>query len=52
MIPAWLMVVLIGIGELLAGVILFLVLHKFILTKSVEPLNTYQRAPLEDISHN
>lgn len=49
MIPAWLIIVLTALGEILFGVVLFFVLRKFVLTKDVEqPTNSYQPALLEE----
>lgn len=48
-IPAWLIVVLIGLAEIVFGVALFFALSRMILTKSHDDLmNTYQPALLED----
>lgn len=52
LIPAWSIVVLIALGQILIGLIMFLVLRRFVLTKSEETMSTYQPAPLEDISNN
>lgn len=49
-LPAWVIIVLIALAEILIGVIIFLVLHRLVLRKSSETMNTYQPAPLEDIS--
>lgn len=51
-LPAWVVIVLVALGEILFGVILFFVLRKFILVKTEETMNTYQPAPIEDISNN
>lgn len=52
MMPVWVLIVLIALGEIVIGVILYFALRQMVLTKSAEPMNTYQPAPLEDISNN
>lgn len=48
-IPAWLMIVFVALGEIIFGVVLFFVLRKFVLTKDIEaPANSYQPALLEE----
>ncbi|XP_055310222.1 uncharacterized protein LOC129573571 [Sitodiplosis mosellana] len=51
-LPWWLNIVLIALAQILVGVVLFFVLRRLVLTKSEETMNTYQPAPLEDISNN
>lgn len=50
--PVWVLIVLIALAEIFVGVVFYFVLRQMILTKSYEPVNTYQAAPLEDISNN
>lgn len=51
-VPAWVVIIFVALGEMTLGVVLFLVLRRVVLTKSEETANTYQPAPLEDISNN
>lgn len=51
-VPAWVVIVLVALGEMVLGVVLYFVLRRMVLTKSEEVTNTYQPAPLEDISNN
>lgn len=46
--PAWIFIILIALAEIVLGFVLFLVLRKMILTKSVESASTYQPALLEE----
>lgn len=50
--PVWVLIVLIALAEIFVGVVFYFALRQMILTKSYEPMNTYQAAPLEDISNN
>lgn len=48
-IPGWAIIVLVAMGELLVGVILYFAMRKVVLSSSVESSNTYTRAMQNDV---
>lgn len=52
LVPAWVVIVFVALGEIVLGAVLFFVLRYFVLTKSEEPMSsTYQPALLEESSN-
>lgn len=48
LLPAWLVIVLVAIAEILVGVVLYFVLRKMVLSKTNHRFNTYQPAQIEE----
>lgn len=48
LLPAWLVIVLVAIAEIIVGVVLYFVLRKFVLSKANHKFNTYQPAQMEE----
>jgi len=47
-LPAWVVIVLVGLADLIIGAILYFVLKKVVLSPPAEASNTYQPALLDD----